>query len=130
MRVELVTLRDKITGDLSISRSHENMRWRLHYWRGYLAALTDVRRAGQCSITYAEYKAFNNALENYTGAFLSVTDDDLQQAADNYDTPGIEVIRESSPESPTITPCEGKGKVVKPMLFMDDPRTSIKLGGG
>ena len=39
----------------------------------------------------------------------------------------IEVIRPPQGE-PTLAPCQGKGKIA-PMVFEDDPRTRIRLGG-
>ena len=130
MREELVELRNSISADLAIGRRPAQLRERIIFWKGYIYGLRDIKRrelklgSPAVPLSSSEHKAFQKALLGYSGAGLSV------QIEDTPDIPDIEVIRESSPESPTITPCEGKGKVVKPMLFMDDPRTSIKLGGG
>jgi len=136
MREELVDLRNLISGDLAMGRRPAKLRERITFWQGYIYGLRDIRRRelgrGSCAVplSYDENKAFQKALMGYSGAGLSVQIKDA-------DATDIEVIREPSPESPVLTPCidfvtkscGGNSKVVKPLLFKDDPRTRIKLGG-
>ena len=127
MKKELVDLRNKINGSFSSSSGVIAK----HYWRGYLTALRDVAlpEAPARPLTNNEFRAFRDALDTYSGSgYWPMIEDDTD----------IEVIREPSPGSPVLTPCidfvtkscEGNKKVAKPILFKDDPRTRIKLGGG
>ena len=123
MRKALIELRDKIAGNLALSRTPPGQLERIQYWGGYLSALRHTclhyGRVIPEALTFEEYTGFQRALDEYSGAGLSVQiEDDL---------------REPSPEGPELKPCSGISSNTEPpdgTLFCDDPRTAIKLGGG